>query len=358
MSALPPAPLSHLASGPAPDLTRELEVASRLARQAGALLLDWQARGVQAEHKTGADDLVTQADRDASALIVSGLQAAFPEDGLLSEEETDSPERLTRARVWLIDPIDGTSHYAAGRPGYAVSIGLALGGEAVLGVVYAPVTDELFVGVGPPATLGIQTGVSKNGEPMPPPPARPPVVAVSETEYRRELQACGLPGMHPSGSIALKLARIAAGEADATFCMSPRSEWDLCAGHALLRAAGGELRRRDGRPIRYNALRPHLEQGVIGGFPAALEWLQAELLARRLPSAYLGVGEGDPAWKALAPADQRALAGHPGVCLRAAGPELLALIVVGEGGAVERAGGDAFHLERLTRDLRRAGVGA
>ncbi|WP_102126147.1 3'(2'),5'-bisphosphate nucleotidase CysQ family protein [Deinococcus planocerae] len=328
-------------------LSAELHVATRLALEAGELLRAHLRRGLTVEHKTGADDPVTAADREASDLILRGLRAAFPDDGLLSEEAADSPARLGLGRVWIVDPIDGTKEFTTGSPDFAVSIGLAVGGEPVLGAVYAPATDELFAGV-------VGGGVTKNSVPVGFSDRSAYVVSVSDTEFRRELHRHTLPGMVPSGSIALKLARIAGGEADVTFTMSPRSEWDIAAGHALVRAAGGEVRRRDGRPIRYNLARPHVEQGLLGGRQDALEWLEAELAARELPTAHLGLTDADPAWAVLREEDRAALAGHPGVFVRHAGGRPLALIVVGEGGAVERAEGDAFHLERLTRDVTRA----
>lgn len=328
-------------------LTRELDTAARLAREAGALLLAHLARGVTARQKTGADDLVTAADHEASDLILAGLRSAFPEDGFLSEEAADDPARLGRERVWIIDPIDGTKEFTTGSPDFCVSIGLAVGGEPVLGAVYSPATDELFLGV-------VGGGVWKNGKRVGFADRFPYVVSVSDSEHRLELWRHDLPGMHPSGSIALKLARIAAGEADVTFSMSPRSEWDLAGGHALLRALGGDLRRRDGRAIRYNAPRPHLEQGILGGRPDAVGWLAGELEERGLPTAHLGLTPEDPAWVTLAPEDRAALRGRGGVCIRHGGGRVLALLVVGVGGVVERASGDAFHLGRLSRDVTRA----
>lgn len=335
------------APSPPLPLAAELEAAAALARQAGALLSTHLARGLTVEHKTGADDPVTAADREASDLILAGLRSAFPGDGLLSEEAADDPARLGQERVWIVDPIDGTKEFTSGSPDYAVSIGLAVGGEPVLGAVYAPATDELFAGA-------VGLGVTRNGEPTGFAGRAGYVVSVSDTEFRRELHACDLPGMAPSGSIALKLARIANGEADVTFSMSPRSEWDVAGGHALLRALGGDLRRRDGRPIWYNSARPHLEQGIVGGRPDALAWLEDQLARRGLPTAHLGLTPEDPAWATLAPGDQAALRGRSGVCVRHGGGRVLALIVVGPGGTVERAEGDAFHLDRLSRDVTRA----
>lgn len=332
-------------------LTPELTVATRLAHEAGELLRAHLRAGLTVENKTSIDDPVTAADREASHLITAGLAAAFPDDGLLSEEEADSDRRLGRKRVWIVDPIDGTKEYAGGSDDYCVSIGLAVDGEPVLGVVYAPATDELFSGV-------VGHGVTYHGPLVAGTGTAPWRIAVSDTEHGRELNRHDLPGLHPSGSIALKLARIAAGHADATFTMSPRSEWDIAAGHALVRAAGGDLRRRDGQPITYNRPSPHVEQGIIGGTPEALAWLEGELRARALPTAHLGLRPDAPAWATLDAADQAALSAHPGVFVRHAGGRVLALLVVDPATrTVERAEGDAFHLERLTRDVTRA-VGA
>ncbi|GHF99932.1 3'(2'),5'-bisphosphate nucleotidase CysQ [Deinococcus piscis] len=312
-----------------------LNTAEHLARQAGDLVRRLRQGTLNVDYKTGADDPVTEADRAASQLLMRELAAAFPEDGLLSEEEADSAGRLSRERVWLIDPIDGTKEYAEGSPDYCVSIGLAVAGEPVLGVIYAPETDELFSGA-----LGL--GAFKNGQPALHHSAAPYVIATSVTETDRELKDLPLAGMRPSGSTALKLARIAAGEADATFTMSPRAEWDIAAGHALLRAQGGDLTRRDGQPVRYNQPKPYLEQGLLAGHPAALAWLRAELLRLDVPNAVL----------ALEP-DAQGQRRH----VRRAGKRELAWLVTAQDERGETVvldmGGDAFHLERLTRDVRR-----
>lgn len=327
----------------------ELGVAEALAREAGALLLRWREAGLKVDYKTSRDDPVTAADREASALILAGLKSAFPHDGLLSEEEVDAPEsRLERQRVWIVDPIDGTQEYTKGSPDFCVSIGLCVGGEAVLGVIFAPATDELFSGY-------VGQGISKNGRQAGFSRRQEYLISVSDTENSRELHRYPIPGLRPSGSIALKLARLAAGEADATFTISPRSEWDIAAGDALLRSSGGLLRRRDGREIRYNLHRPHIEQGIIGGRVEALAWLEGELARTGVPTAHLNLTPADPAWACLERKDQAVLAGQPGVCVRYAGGRVLALLhVEPHSRRVLRSEGDAFHLGRLTRDVTRA----
>lgn len=320
----------------------ELNTARAIALEAGELLLRHRKAGVTVEHKSGPDDPVTVADREASALILARLQAAFSADGLLSEEEPDNVERLSRERVWIVDPIDGTKEFTVGSPDYCVCIGLAVQGQAALGVIYAPETEELWCG-------GPGLGVTKNGaavawgEPT-------GVISASETEYRVELSALDWAALKPSGSTALKLARIASGEADATFTMAPRAEWDICAGDALIRGMGGVLERRNGRPVVYNSPVPQLEQGFIAGRREAVASLHEQLLARSVGTSHLGVRREDAAWSLLG---GREFAGE--VFMRYSGPELRALLVV-QDGAVVHAEGGAFDLERLTRDVVRSGV--
>ena len=117
----------------------ELDAAIGLARQAGAAILEHYALEIISESKIGVDERsepVTEADREASRLIVQGLSEAFPDDAILSEEEIDEAEgRLARERVWIIDPIDGTAGFIKKDGDFAVQVGLAQSGEAVVGVV-------------------------------------------------------------------------------------------------------------------------------------------------------------------------------------------------------------------------------
>lgn len=335
------------------SLTRERAVAEDLARQAADILLHYRRNGFETEHKTSADDPVTVADREASELIVAGLRAAFPDDGILSEELLDNADRLSCERVWIIDPIDGTSEYVKGSPDYCVSIGLSVGGRAVLGVVLAPERRELFTGV-------VGEGVWKDGVPAGFSDRLPPqsVIAVSDTEHARELHQFALPNMLPSGSIALKMARIAAGEADATFTMSPRSEWDIAAGMALIGAAGGVSTRRNGREIVLNSAQPHIGRGILAGRPDVAAWLTDELLRLQVPEQVHGVTSADDVW-ALAPAEARqGQQAGANLHLRQAGGELVAwaLARAGEGqqGAVlERLEGEGRHAGILQKDMVR-----
>ena len=330
----------------------ERQTAERLALEAGQLLLKHRAAGLTVEYKTSKDDPVTLADTEASELIVAGLNAEFPEDGILSEELTDTAKRLFKRRVWIIDPIDGTKEFTQSSPDFAVSIGLAVDGEPVLGVVNAPAHEAVYVGV-------VGEGVTKNGESIgfstrPPEKA---LISVSDTEFKRELHQYPLANVKPSGSIALKLALIAAGEADATFTMSPRSEWDIAAGMALIAAAGGSVTRRGGGKIVLNSPNPNIRQGLIGGRPDAVAWLEAELFRLAVPEQQLGLTERDETWSLLSESEQARLRGQPHLHIRHAAGRVVALIVLEEGPngmKVVRAEGDAAHLGVLTRDLTRA----
>ncbi|MFC4453196.1 3'(2'),5'-bisphosphate nucleotidase CysQ [Deinococcus sonorensis] len=334
----------------------ERDVAEQLAREAAQILLHYRRTGFDVELKTSAEDPVTVADREASELIVAGLREAFPDDGILSEELLDTDERLSRERVWIIDPIDGTKEYVDGTPDYCVSIGLSVNGQAMLGVVLAPEKDELFSGI-------VGQGVWKNGQPSGFSDRAPQdsVIAVSDSEHERELHRYPLPHMKPSGSIALKLARISAGEADATFTMSPRSEWDIAAGMALVEAAGGVYSRRNSAPIVLNSPRPELRRGFIGGRADTVAWLKDELVRLDVPEQIHGVTEQDDVW-VLVPDEVRALV-QPGknLHLRQAGgseqPGRLvawALVQPQPGRAqLLRLEGEAFHQDILQRDLVR-----
>src|SRR5688572_21773154 len=122
---------------PSPGLDhRELGVAVELARAAGAAALALYGTPLRVEHKGDHHEPVTQADRAANELIVRGLRGEFPGDGILAEESIDTARRLTKERVWIVDPLDGTRGFIEGNGDFAVQIGLAQAGESVCGVVY------------------------------------------------------------------------------------------------------------------------------------------------------------------------------------------------------------------------------
>jgi 3'(2'),5'-bisphosphate nucleotidase len=239
------------------DLEHELAIAIALAQQAGALAVGLQGIGLAVERKAG-DEPVTEADRRASALILDGLRAEFPADALLSEEAEDDGTRRTRARVWMIDPIDGTSDFIRGEDGYAVMIGLLLGDRPTLGVVYQPRGDRLYH-----AVAGQGAFLDERG-------ARRPlhvsdvdrleaIRMVASKSHRdasiaRVKESLGISDELNVGSVGLKLGLIARGDRDLYVNpLGKTKHWDTLGPQVILHEAGGRLTDGHGRPIDYRA---------------------------------------------------------------------------------------------------------
>jgi myo-inositol-1(or 4)-monophosphatase len=252
------------------ELARELEHARAAALEAGEILRRYfRDRGYEVGSK-GRDNPVTSADLEADAALREHLSGAFPDYGWLSEETADNPARLSRRRVWIVDPLDGTKEFIKGIPEFVVAIALAEDGVPVLGVTYNPIKRELFWaarGAGcylddSPVHVTAAPGLAGS------------VVLASRSEtargdwkaYKDQFAA------HPIGSVAYKLALVAAGKADGTFTASPKSEWDIASGAALLAEAGGVMTDIHGNPIRFNR-----EQVKLDGFVAAGPALHAAL---------------------------------------------------------------------------------
>jgi 3'(2'), 5'-bisphosphate nucleotidase len=237
---------------------RELRVALRLARAAGAEALKFYGGPLKIEHKTETDDPVTQADHAANDVILAGLRREFPEDGLLSEETTDTVRRLGRERVWMIDPLDGTNGFIAGNGDFAVQIGLSVEGYPALGVVYQPVPDLLYW-----AARGAGAWVVRAGQ------AGERVRVSEETVTARMRLAASRSHRSPRmdavvrafgfreevrrGSVGVKVGLIVERQCDLYLHLSSRTkQWDTCAPEAVLREAGGRLTDLWGRDYRYN----------------------------------------------------------------------------------------------------------
>jgi 3'(2'), 5'-bisphosphate nucleotidase len=237
------------------DLTPELALACRLARAAGAIILEHRRPGLTVDRKAH-DEPVTAADREANELILAALLAAFPHDAILSEEAPAIGAYRTAARAWMVDPLDGTRDYVRGLDGFSVMIGLALDGVPALGVVYQPLGERLYRAVrGQGAVLeepGDETRltVSRTTD-----PGR--ALLVSSASHRTEMidavrAALGIKDEIRLGSVGLKLGLIASGTRDLYVNPSQHSKlWDVCAPEAILAEAGGRLTDLRGRPIDY-----------------------------------------------------------------------------------------------------------
>ena len=251
---------------------RELETAVRAARAAGAIVRDFYEHGVAVDYKDAErDNPVTAADTQADACIRKIVRGAFPADGWLSEETADSRERLTRARVWIVDPLDGTKEFVQHIPELCVCVALVEHGAPVVGVSFNPITNELFA-----AARG--AGLTLNGAPAhtsATADVRQARILASRSEDRRGEWEPFKSRMRVelTGSVAYKLALIAAGRGDGTFSLTPKHEWDICSGAALIEAGGGRITDCDGAPLQFNRSRPLLP-GLIASNAALYEPLR------------------------------------------------------------------------------------
>ena len=218
------------------------ELAADIAREAGELLLDLQARGATKD----------EGDRLSNELILGRLADARPGDAVLSEESKDSPERLTRERVWIVDPLDGTREWGERRTDWAVHVALACDGVPRRAAVALPALGKLLSTEAPP----------------PPPPAgagavrllvsrtRPPAIA----GYLAEVLGAELV---PLGSAGAKAMAVVMGDADVYAHSGGQYEWDSAAPVGVATAAGCHCSRIDGSALRYNRPDPYLPDLLI-----------------------------------------------------------------------------------------------
>lgn len=218
---------------------------------------------VEVDFKSG-DDPVTEADRVSNRVLREIL--VHDGDGWLSEESAEDPSRLEKRRVWIVDPLDGTREFVAGIPEWCVSVALVENGRAIAGGIRNPATNETFLG-------SLESGLTYNGNRArcsQRTGLRGATVLASRTEVKRGewKQFEDAPfAIKPMGSVAYKLALVAAGAADATWTLCPKHEWDVAAGVALVESAGGFTGRLDDSTLTFNkphCLLPHLVAGGLG----------------------------------------------------------------------------------------------
>ena len=249
------------------DATRplrvELKVCMDACRAAGDILLSYY-RGSYQLGKKGQDDPVTSADLEANACLKRMLLTAFPNYGWLSEETADNAVRLGKKRVWIVDPMDGTKEFVMEIPEFAVSVALVEEESPVVGVIHNPAADELYA-----TTAG--GGAFLNGKRVhctQTTRLSEATLIVSRSEQKRgEINAfrAQVGQIEAVGSIAYKLARVAAGLGDLNVSVQPKNEWDVCAGDLLIREAGGQMLTLDGTVRTYNQKDPLIPSGLVAG---------------------------------------------------------------------------------------------
>jgi 3'(2'), 5'-bisphosphate nucleotidase len=250
------------------NFAHEMQVARAVALEAAALVATFKGSTLDVQRKAGGEP-VSQADLESSALIVRRLREAFPNDAILSEELPDDGSRLGSSRVWMIDPIDGTSDFLRGEPGYVVMVGFCFEGRPAVGAVAQPATGAVWLGA---------TGVGSFKEA--PGGQRQPLAVSSVAEprairlvsskshrsdyYQRFRNALGITDELAVGSVGMKVSLVAEGSRDLyVYPGSQTKIWDSCAPEAILTAAGGKLTDSDGAPLCYSDARLQNPRGVV-----------------------------------------------------------------------------------------------
>ena len=265
--------MNGAADSPTAQKLKFVPRAAEIAREAGALLRDYYARGVETEYK-GDVDIVTVADRASEKLIRARLSEAFPDHGVYGEEGTR--ERLEGAFRWYVDPLDGTTNFAHGFPQFCVSMGLehrheGLGsgddGTLMAAVIYDPLRDELFTAerghgarlndkaIRVSCTRALAEALLGTGFPSRKRHASPNIHFYQEFTLRSH-------GVRRAGSAALDLAYVACGRMDAfwEFNLNP---WDTAAGILLIEEAGGRVTDFAGGPFRLKSEQILATNGLI-----------------------------------------------------------------------------------------------
>jgi myo-inositol-1(or 4)-monophosphatase len=236
---------------------RDAALLTDTVREAGALALSLFRTELKNWTK-GASSPVSEADIAVNDLVESRLRAATPDYGWLSEESADDETRLGKKLVWIVDPIDGTRAYLAGRKDWCVSVALVADATPVLAAVFAPATDEFFFAVRGQgttcndrpvfATAGTGLDFSRMAGP------KPLVQRLSPSSEEITL--------HPRiGSLALRLCRVAEGSLDAAFAGGQSRDWDLAAANLIVQEADGRMTALSGDAIEYN--RREVTHGVL-----------------------------------------------------------------------------------------------
>jgi 3'(2'), 5'-bisphosphate nucleotidase len=250
---------------------RLLEDIAVAAREAGEAILDIVRRGYDIEHKQDSSP-VTEADRAAELVILAALAKAAPGVPVIAEEEVAAGRIPAHGDTYfLVDPLDGTKEFVRGGDDYTVNIGLIVNGTPHLGAVYAPATERLHAGVvGEGAwmeDLSNRIPISSRK------PGRELVAVASKSHFNQPTADYLCEAAKDCGYVAigssLKFCIVAEGRADIYPRLSPTSEWDTAAGHAVLLAAGGRVDGPEGNPLAYGK-RAFLNRGFVatGGWRA------------------------------------------------------------------------------------------
>lgn len=252
-------------------MNKELKSAIEAAQEAGTIIMQYYKSKYEIRDKSYHNP-VTTADHAVDNFLKNTLTKLYPNYGWLSEETVDTKERLNHARTWVVDPLDGTKEFIEGVPHFVVSVALVENGEPIVGVLYNPASDELFS-----ATKG--KGAFLNGERLScssKKEFKDMVILNSRSETRNGLwepYSTDFKEKRAIGSVAYKLGLTSAAKADIFASLRPKNEWDICAGHCILREAGGEMVTLHGKPITYNNEKTLITPGLVASNVEVLDEL-------------------------------------------------------------------------------------
>ncbi len=227
-------------------------------QKAGALAVTHFGTDIDIETKADGSK-VSAADYAVNNLLHEHLSNLDDDIGWLSEESPPDERRLTQARVWIIDPIDGTHAFLRGDPDWTIVAALIENNKPVLGAVFAPVTNQLFM-------ARKDGGATLNDQPIKTslePDLNAAHIIAPKSQFNRVFKQTGdEPRRSWRCSMAYRIALVASGDADATISLSPKCDWDIAAADLILREAGGQISTQSGVDLRYN--KPKLRHtGVV-----------------------------------------------------------------------------------------------
>lgn len=251
----------------ASEKKERLEIVTQFVREAGKIILKYYDEKTTVDWKAPADP-ITIADRASNEYLVHKLRDAFPDDAILSEESVDDETRFEKSLVWMVDPMDGTKEFISRNGEFSAMVGLVENGAPVLGAVYQPTEDRLYLGA-----KGVLATIEESG--------RQEKLRVSDRKdistYRLVVSRShlepvvedirtrlGISDLRQSGSVGLKCGLIARSECDLYIHPSEHARlWDSCAPQAILEAAGGMMTDIYGAPLNYTSKTSKNPNGIL-----------------------------------------------------------------------------------------------